>query len=254
MDFDLEMFERLCSQCRGKVKYFQEVESTNDEARRDICEGKGVSGNIYIAEHQTKGRGRGGNRWICPAGGGLLFSLVLDPDVECEHWYKMSLAVGMAIVDVLDDMGLVAKLKWPNDIYVEDKKLAGILIENVDGFLIVGVGLNVSVDEFPEEVVNRATSLCQIIEEKVEREVLLSKIVSAIFENGSLISEGFGHLRERVMSCFYLKDHQVSMVVNVDKLEGSVIGLSEKGYLLLKNEDGLAEICQASDIKIISLR
>jgi BirA family transcriptional regulator, biotin operon repressor / biotin---[acetyl-CoA-carboxylase] ligase len=253
MKFDLQTFEELTPQCRGKVLYLAEVESTNDLAREAIISGEGSSGSIYLAEYQTKGRGRGGNRWVCPAGEGLLFSLVVEPDVEPMYWYRMSLAVGLAIVDVLGDLGLEAKLKWPNDIYIHDKKLGGILIENVGGFLIVGVGLNVNVREIPEEVLSRATSIIKVSGQEVNREVLLSEMVKSIFKMGSLIGEGFGHVRERVMECFYLKNQRVSMMVGGETLVGNVVGLSENGYLMIENEGKFDEISQASEIKILRL-
>ena len=253
MKFDQQAFEELTPQCRGKVVYHDVVESTNDEARKDIISGKCSSGNLYIAGYQTSGRGRGGNRWVCPEGEGLLFSLVIDPDVAPAFWYRMSLAAGLAIVDVIRDLGIEAKLKWPNDIYINDKKLGGILIEKVDDLLIVGVGLNVNVREFPSEVAERATSLSAVLGENVNREVLLSEIVCSIYKNGSLIGENFGRLIERVMECFYLKNERVSMIVNGETVMGQVLGMSENGYLMMKKEGGFVEINQASEIKILRL-
>jgi BirA family biotin operon repressor/biotin-[acetyl-CoA-carboxylase] ligase len=235
------------------VVYQDFVESTNDEARKDIISGKGSSGYIYIAEFQAKGRGRGGNRWVCPEGEGLLFSLIVDPDVAPALWYRMSLAVGLAIVDVLRDLGVEAMMKWPNDIYINDKKLGGILIEKVDELLIVGVGLNVNVREFPEEVTESATSLSSVLGEDVNREVLLSEIVCSIYKNGSMIGENFGHLIERVMECFYLKNKRVSMIVNGEIVVGEVLGVTENGYLIVEREGKYIEIIQASEIKILRL-
>ncbi len=253
MKFDQQAFENLTPQCRGKVAYQNTVESTNDEARKDITSGEGSSGNLYLAEFQTKGRGRGGNSWVCPEGEGLLFSLVVDPDVAPALWYRMSLAAGLAIVDVLRDLGVEAKMKWPNDIYIDDKKLGGILIEKVNDLLIVGVGLNVNVREFPEEVAERATSLSNTLSEDVNREVLLSKIVCSIYKNGSMIGESFGHLIERVMECFYLKNEQVSMIVNGETVVGEVLGMTEKGYLLIEKNGESIEINQAIEINILRL-
>ncbi len=249
--FDVEHFEEMTPQCRGKVSYVSEVESTNDEAKKLVREGKAVSGMLFLADYQTQGRGRGGNQWVCPRGAGLLFSLLLEPDEAAAFWNRMSLAVGLAIVDVLGGLELDVKLKWPNDLYLGGKKLGGVLIENVNGFLIVGVGLNVDVEEFPEEVAARAISLANVCGDRVNREKLLSDIVKMIFKYGSLIGDHFGYLRERVMECFYLKEQRVEMKVNGDILEGDVLGLSENGYLLVACEDGLEEICNATEIKIL---
>jgi len=251
--FDQRAFEDLTPQCRGKVAYQNTVESTNDEARKDIISGKGSSGDLYIAEFQTSGRGRGGNRWVCPEGEGLLFSLIVDPDVDPSLWYRMSLAAGLAIVDVLRDLGLEAMMKWPNDIYIDDKKLGGILIEKVNDLLIVGVGLNVNVREFPGEVAERATSLAGALGEEVNREALLSQIVCSMYKTGSMIGESFGHLVERVMECFYLKNERVSMIVNGETVVAEVLGMTEKGYLFVEKKGKCIEIIQASEIKILRL-
>ena len=204
MSFDLLAFENRTPQCRGKVFYQDAVGSTNNEARRDILAGKASSGNIYLTEFQTNGRGRGVNRWVCPAGEGLLFSLVVDPDVAPELWYRMSLSVGMAVLETLGELGIEAQLKWPNDIYVNDKKLGGILIEKVNNLLILGVGLNVNVREFPEEVAGRASSLALELNHDVEREVLLASLVGSIYRNGSLIGDSFNLLLKSIMESKYL--------------------------------------------------
>lgn len=251
MAFETQVFEKMTPQCRGKVVYQDVLESTNDEARKDILSGKGASGNIYIAEYQTKGRGRGGNQWVCQKGEGLLFSLIVDPDVEPALWYRMSLAAGVAIVEVLQVLGLEAMLKWPNDIYIGDKKLGGILIEKVNDLLIVGVGLNVNVREFPPEVAERAVSLSYVLGKNVNREILLSKIVGSVYKNGSMIGDDFGYLVERIMECFYLKNKRVSMIANGATLEGKVLRLTENGYLLIEKHGELIEINHASEIKIL---
>jgi BirA family biotin operon repressor/biotin-[acetyl-CoA-carboxylase] ligase len=253
MKFDVPTFEGLTPQCRGKVVYQDVVESTNDEARKAIISGQASSGNIFLTEFQTSGRGRGGNRWVCPAGEGLLFSLVVDPDVAPKLWYRMSLAAGMAIVDVLGNLGLEAQLKWPNDIYINDKKLGGILIENVNDLLIVGVGLNMNVRNFPEDMSARATSLALELNGNENRAVVLSEIVKAIYMRGSMIGECFAQLIERAMECFYLKDEEVSMTVNGERVVCEVLGMTEKGHLLVKKDNELVEICQASEIKLLRL-
>jgi len=163
MSFEVPVFESLTPACRGKVSYYSVTGSTNTEAREAVLTGNAESGSIYIAESQTQGRGRGDHQWSCPVGEGLLFSLVLDPDAEPEFWYRMSLAVGMAIVDVTRDLGLKTMMKWPNDIYCDDLKLGGILIETAGDKLVVGVGMNVNVQEFPPELSNKASSLLMVV-------------------------------------------------------------------------------------------
>lgn len=250
MKFDLIAFEACTPQCRGKVTYKNVMKSTNDEARADILSGAASSGSLYLSEYQTGGRGRAGNSWLCPEGEGLLFSLVVEPDVDVSLWYRMSLAIGMALVESVRCLGLSeeVKVKWPNDIYIYDKKIGGILIEKVDHFLIIGVGLNVNIDTFPDEVNERATSLSAHLDtsQVINREELLSMIVSNSYKYGSMLREGFSYLVSQVMSCFYLSERHVSMQVNGQKVTGKVHGISESGYLLLQKSNSMNEIIEIS--------
>ena len=252
MKFDADLFESLTPMCRDKVSSFIEIESTNIEAKTAVMTGDAQSGNIYITEFQTRGRGRGDHQWMCPAGEGLLFSIVLDPDVDIEYWYRMSLAVGLAIVDVTRSLGVDTMMKWPNDIYHEDKKLGGILIETVKDKLVVGVGLNVNVATFPNELSQRATSIRLVLGKKIEREELLSKLIAAIYQNGSLIGVSFSSLLDRVQGCLYMKGNLVSMNTPEGKLIGKLVGLSEDGYLQIEEmseTSTVREVLHASEIR-----
>ena len=250
--FDVQKFESLTSVCRGKSVSYSEIGSTNTEAKNAILSGAAESGHIFIAESQTNGRGRGNHQWSCPTGEGLLFTLVLDPDVDIHYWYRMSLAVGMAIVEVTSAIGIETQMKWPNDIYCGDKKLGGILIEAVEDKLVVGVGLNVNVQSFPSDLSEKATSLYQQRGVPTDREELLSKVITAIYQNGSLIGRGFPSLLERIQECLYMKGSLVSMKTSEGKLVGRLQGLSDNGYLLIQEMSESAnvrELMYASDIR-----
>jgi len=249
--FDVKAFEALSPQCVGKVCYAEIFGSTNDEAKSAIYSSLACSGSLFITEYQTQGRGRGEKSWLCPAGEGLLFSLIVDPDVRTELWYRMSLAVGVAIVEVCRSIGVEAELKWPNDVYVRGKKLGGILIEKINDFLVVGVGINVNVMNLPDKVYGSAISLAQVLGETVQRELLLSRIVADIYRYGSLIGGHFERVKELADYYFYLKGKRVSMLVNGKPMTASVLGLSDDGYLSVMQEGVTLEIIQASDIEIL---
>ena len=133
-----------------KIDHFAEVTSTNDIAR----EGDYTHGDVVVADVQTAGRGQRGNRWESAGGANLTFSMVLRPTfLAVADQFLLSEAVALAIVDMLGDYGITAQVKWPNDIYVDGRKIAGILIENdIMGAAmsrsIVGIGLNVNQTEF----------------------------------------------------------------------------------------------------------
>jgi BirA family biotin operon repressor/biotin-[acetyl-CoA-carboxylase] ligase len=138
------------------VTYVAATGSTNAVAATDP-----VPGRVVVTDHQTAGRGRLDRGWETPAGMALTFSAVVDPELPDRHWPWLPLLAGVAVADaVRRASGLVTSLKWPNDVLVGDRKLAGILVERVAGasgpVAVVGVGVNVHQTELP---VPHATSL-----------------------------------------------------------------------------------------------
>ena len=173
---------RLRTSRLGKTIYhFYSVDSTNEFALRLLAHGRNVpDGTLVLAESQTAGRGRLGRSWYSEPESGLYLSLVLRPDVSPGFAPLFTLACAVALQKaVARQTGLSADIKWPNDLLVEGKKIAGILAEiqaDLDRIhvLVVGVGLNVNHASLPEEIADRATSLRQISGHKHSRiEILL---------------------------------------------------------------------------------
>ena len=140
------------------IIWLERVDSTNDEARRDISEIDNLS--VVSALEQTKGRGQRGNRWSSQPGENLTFSLVVkDFRIKANEQSAISQATALSLVDLLSRHEIKARIKWPNDIYAGDEKICGILIENslkgseID-WSIIGIGLNVNQTAFPEDLPN----------------------------------------------------------------------------------------------------
>lgn len=139
--------------------YHRVIDSTNEEARRLAAAGS-PEGTLIIAESQTAGRGRRGRRWVAPAGRCLLFSLLLRPALPPERLFALTMAAGLAVRGaIMDQLGLMPALKWPNDVYIAGRKAAGILVESAFAgreleFVVVGIGINVNVR--PEELAGTA--------------------------------------------------------------------------------------------------
>lgn len=135
---------------------FDTLTSTNDEARNPRYE----HGDIVVAEYQTEGRGQRGNRWSSRAGENLMFSVVLRPEgLKASRQFSLLECVALALTDTFDQYGLATTIKWTNDIYVGDRKMVGVLIENslADGMVarsIVGIGINVNQREFDPSLPN----------------------------------------------------------------------------------------------------
>src|SRR5262249_47625594 len=142
----------------------EEVDSTQRLAR-DLARGGADEGTTVIAERQTAGRGRMGRQWHSPAGENVYCSVVLRPPLAPGAVPCLALVVGLAVIDAVRAVaGLAAALKWPNDVLLEGRKVAGILteldaeVERVH-FVIAGIGVNVNVTDFPPELAHKATSL-----------------------------------------------------------------------------------------------
>ncbi len=168
------------------MHFFNEVDSTNAEAKRVITDGI-VQDMLLIATKQTAGRGRASRTWFSPEGG-LYFSLVTKPRLGPQFAPLHSLLCGCAVAKGVQALGIErVRLKWPNDVLVMEDKIAGILnelvtIDSKTSWIILGVGINQNItnDDFPEEIAHTSTSIRDILGEKSSPEALLSRIISEI--------------------------------------------------------------------------
>jgi BirA family biotin operon repressor/biotin-[acetyl-CoA-carboxylase] ligase len=147
---------RLAATRFTDVRWFDVVDSTNRYLLGCAAAGE-PEGLVAVADEQTAGRGRLGRTWIAPPGAALLVSVLLRPRLPVDRMHLVTLAAALALVDALPDAG--ARIKWPNDVVVADRKLAGILAEaDRGGAVVVGMGCNVRGDWFPEELREIATA------------------------------------------------------------------------------------------------
>ncbi len=184
--------------------------STNVDAR------EGTHGDVYVADFQTSGRGRLDHRWLAPAGVNLTFSAVLDVSgLPPEEVATMPLVAGLAVARTVDHIleGCPARLtvKWPNDVLVDGRKLAGILCERNGDSAIIGIGVNVNQTSFPPEIADKAISLAAAMGRRFERDEVLERILDELsnlyllwrkdgFAALSADISGFDHLRGRMVS------------------------------------------------------
>jgi BirA family biotin operon repressor/biotin-[acetyl-CoA-carboxylase] ligase len=170
------------------VYLFQQIGSTNDEARR-LAQAQAPEGLMVVAEEQSAGRGRAGRRWITPAGGALAFSLVLRPEAPPAQAARLSMLAGLAVCEGIERVaGVLASLKWPNDILLAGQKVGGILVEAASPgdsdeqleFAVVGIGINVETAPAAGEVDFPATALNAQAGRPIERLDLLRAILERL--------------------------------------------------------------------------
>jgi BirA family biotin operon repressor/biotin-[acetyl-CoA-carboxylase] ligase len=162
-----------------------EVDSTQAVAR-DLADDRAPEGTLVTAEHQRAGRGRGGRSWLDRPGEALLCSLVLRPAIEVAEVPQLALLAAVAVAEAVEALtGIAPGIKWPNDVVVDDRKLAGILADaSTDGAtvrrVILGIGINVNQREFPIDLAARATSLALLTGAEVDREALLGGLLERL--------------------------------------------------------------------------
>lgn len=228
------------------IHWLQEVDSTNSEARRRIAELADRS--VVAAESQTAGRGQRGNSWSSKPGENLTFSIVLrfDPTegFQAKDQFSLSQATALGICDHLGASGIPARIKWPNDIYVQDRKICGILIENSlrEGLIvhsIIGIGLNVNQREFPPHLPNPTSLfLCDGTQRRIRDE--LPRLLKSVFARIESIPDSIEELREDYHRRLYRLNHTCDYLDLSDStlFKGRITGTSENGLLRVECIDG----------------
>src|SRR5215510_12981141 len=240
----------------SKLHYFAEIDSTNAYAR-SLAEQGANEGEVVVAETQTQGRGRLGRSWISPPFVNLYFSVILRPRLLPVDAPQLTLMAAVALADtVASFISIPPTIKWPNDILVEGKKLAGVLTESSCDterieFVILGIGvnLNYSIASMPEMIRQRATSLLSLTKKSIEREVFLQTLIQDLDRcYGELEEMGFDSLAPRWEAFFGLRDKRVRIEM-IDKIIiGTAKGIDRDGALIVANDRGERQRIVAGDV------
>lgn len=234
---------------------FSSLPSTNSEAARQAMNGA-AEGLVIIAAEQTAGRGRLDREWISPAGAGLYFSVVLRPDSQIGSLTLLPLLAAIAVHDALvDSCGLTTDIKWPNDILAAGRKICGILAETIETTLgravIVGIGINLTANAFPDDLRASAISVEEATGAKPNCERLLSSLVSALTERYKLFQAGDGSAvirREWTSRSSYAQGKQVKVSCFNEEFAGTTCGLESDGALRVETDAGEIKIVRAGDV------
>jgi BirA family biotin operon repressor/biotin-[acetyl-CoA-carboxylase] ligase len=239
-----------------RFHYCLEIDSTNDYARA-LAEAGEPQGTIVIAEQQTKGRGRLGRHWVSPPFLNLYCSVILRPSLPPAHAPRITLMAAVALADAVEECGApLPAIKWPNDILVGRKKLAGILTEAVSNaqrvqFVVLGIGVNLNFMRalMPAEICERATSLADVVGKTVSREAFLRRLIHHLDRcYGVLEERGFGPLAARWDARFQLRGRLVRVESGERRLVGRAIGIDADGALVIGAADGSRERILAGDV------
>ncbi len=240
-----------------RIVHFDEVGSTNEEAK-SLAVGGAEDGTAVVAEVQTGGRGRLGRGWFSPKGG-IWLSLVLRPRIAPADAPKIMMLAASSVVVALRAIGLPAEIKWPNDIVVRGKKIAGILTEvagqpEVVDHLVVGIGVNVNIrrEDFPRDLLLSATSAFLEVGKTVDRISLARYLLEEIDSRYRAFNEGRADdiLREWRSACSTI-GKRVGLKTGFGAVRGLAVDVDERGSLILEAEDGSRRAFAAGEVTII---
>lgn len=240
-----------------KVVFLKETGSTNVEAWK-LAEQGYPHGTLVVTESQTQGKGRRGRSWHMPEGSAIAMSMILRPKMEAQCASMITLVQAMAAAKAIEEVsGLKTQIKWPNDILVKEKKVCGILTEmnlvkSEISFVIIGTGINVNQEKFPEEISEIATSL------KIEAKQKLSRV-----EFIKRTCELFESYLEKFLECKdcsrFLEEYNARLISRGKKVKvldpqgefcGEALGINPRGELLVKKENGEIVNIYAGEVSV----
>jgi len=237
------------------IHFFEEVSSTNDVAKELALEGT-PEWTIVVAEKQFNGRGRFDRKWVSPKGG-LWFSLVLRPKISINEAFKLTSLTAVSIVNTLEkDYEIKARIKWPNDIFVNGKKVCGVLTETAStdqvlDYVIIGIGINANnaSSSLPDEIKKNTTSLIAEKGEEIDTEHFLTKLLQQMeeyYRDPVKLDKVIGEWK-RLDSVLGKK---VIVSEGNESFTGEAVDVDDLGALMVKLSDGSVKIVTSASISL----
>ena len=237
-----------------KILHFETIESTNNYAKKIALEE--LDGTVIISEEQTKGRGRVGKQWYSKSGEGIWMSIILKPDIIPQKSPFITLIAGASIVKALNKLGVETFIKWPNDITINNKKVAGILTElsaEVDkiNYIVLGIGINTKTVKFSQEISEIATSLY-----KEGYEISRVDIVRSILEEFEKLYLQYGNENVRKETLSICRKYSaiigkdIYLIKEDEKELVRCLDIKDDGNLIVRNENNIVQEIISGEISI----
>ena len=251
--------DQIHTKWAGKTVHFaRETDSTNLWIKRLAKEGAS-EGTLALAEFQSAGRGRLGRSWEVPEGTSVMMSILLRPKFEPQYAPTLTLVMGMAVAKAVKNLGFDVSIKWPNDVVVSHKKICGILTDmgvrdgKID-YAVIGVGINVNIKEFPEEMADKATSLYLESGKEFDRSQIPGLVMEAFeeyYEKFAATCDLSG-LKEEYESILANYNQPVRVLAK-EPYEGVARGITDGGELLVEKTDGTIVAVSAGEVSVRGL-
>lgn len=253
-----ELKSRMDTKWAGReVVYLYETDSTNNDAKR-LAEEGAKEGTLVVADFQSGGKGRRGRSWVTPHKTSIAMSIIVKPQIRPDKASMLTLVIGMAAAKAIQkNTGLDAKIKWPNDVVVNGKKVTGILTElsmemERIHYVVIGTGINANVEEFPEELGGVATSLLLETGKKTDRAAIICdtmKFFEEYYEK-FVQAQDMGPLMEEYNGLLINRNRGVRVLEPGMEFDGTARGIDELGRLLVETQDGSVKKIYAGEVSV----
>lgn len=254
----------LMSRVFGRRDYFyyREIDSTNNRALELAADGY-PEGTVVVAETQTAGRGRRGRTWYSPPRHGLYLSVILRPQLPVREIPRVSLVIGVAVAETLEAaFQLPARIKWPNDILINNRKIAGVLSEVVTGSqgidcIVTGIGLNINnpLQDFPGDLRTAPTSVLAEKETPVSRVRVLQELLMHLETRYYQLLEGnFNGILDKGKSLSTIIGKEVEYDSQNGPAIGQAVDIDDNGFLLVKDKSGKIHTVISGEVYLSSPR
>ena len=223
-----------------EICYFDVTDATNTQSK-SLGEGDAPNGTLVVAGKQESGRGRRGRSFESPAGTGIFMTLLLRPEIEPQNASMLTLVSALAVAKGIEHMvDLPVQIKWPNDIVINGKKVCGILTEmsaqmDYVNYIVIGIGINVGNEEFPEEIKDVATSIYLESGKHVNRAMLIEKIWEEFEDYYELYekTQDLSSLVKEYDSYLVNRGQKVRVLDSKEPYEGKAMGITDRGELIV---------------------
>lgn len=227
-----------------KIYCYDCIGSTNDQARM-LAENGAADGSLVIAETQNRAKGRRGRGFFAPPGSGIWMSLILKPEIPPVEASMITLLGAMAVRDMLKSYGLDGGIKWPNDLVADKKKITGILTEMSAGpdrinYIVLGIGINVNMKEFPEELKENAVSMAMLSGKNYHRAEIIQRVMK-YFEGyyRTFLDEGnLAFMKQKYNDSLVHMNKEISIHEIRRVWKGISKGINDIGELIVSTEEG----------------
>ncbi len=239
---------------KNRIYHYETIASTNDKAY-ELAEKGGSEGTIVVAETQTSGKGRMGRIWVSPKCVGLYMSIILRPDLRADEVTAINLVAGVSVASAINKISLLdAKIKWPNDVFIKDRKVAGVLAEmkaqpDKVEFLVLGIGinLNTSLKKLPEI----GTSLKHEGSKNIDRTEFMAGVLAELEKNYiTFQKEGFKALRKTCKKMSNVLGEKIKITDHGRIVEGVAKDIDTNGSLIVRCDNGRLERIFSGDVTL----